>query len=45
MAEDKGDAVRAALWSEQCPCLSLVRVFRLAISFRILALAALVVHR
>jgi hypothetical protein len=41
MAEDKGDAVRAALWSEQCPCLSLVRVFRLAISFRILALAAL----
>jgi hypothetical protein len=41
MAEnDSGDTVRAVLWSEICPWLILVRVFRLAISFRLLLLAA-----
>ena len=54
MAEDKSDAVCAVPCAEKCPCLILLRVFRLAVSFRILAAGrtgfvrdepGLVVHR
>jgi hypothetical protein len=40
MVEDNSGTLRTVAWSELCPWLSLVRVFRLAISFRLLLLAA-----
>lgn len=40
MTEDSNDTVRGVAWSEILPWLNLFRVFRLAIGFRVLLLAA-----
>ena len=40
MADHESEAVRAVVWSELFPWLSLVRTFRLAVGFRVLVLSA-----
>lgn len=40
MSDNHGDTLRTVAWSETCPWLAIFRTFRLAISFRVLVLAA-----
>ena len=39
MADDQG-TIREVVWQDLCPCLIILRVFRLATRFRVLVLAA-----
>ncbi|MBN2475892.1 MAG: hypothetical protein JXB62_14870 [Pirellulales bacterium] len=43
MLENDNGTLRAVAWTEVCPWLNLVRAFRMAISFRVLPLAAVAV--
>jgi hypothetical protein len=43
MSENNGDMLRRVAWSEVCPWLVIFRSFRLAISFRVLVLAAVAI--